>query len=67
MGGGVNPNRVPSEVKGKTSVTPTITRVDNSKYFPGWLLKNGLRLRITNTIRLAERTDSMNHPVLNRS
>ncbi len=40
--------------------------VVNSKYFPGELLKNGLRLRITSTIKLAERTDSMNHPVLNK-
>jgi hypothetical protein len=40
--------------------------VVNSKYFPGKLLKNGLRLRITSTIRLAEITDSANQPVLNK-
>jgi hypothetical protein len=33
-------------VKGKISVAPTITMVVNSRYFPGKLLKKGLRLRI---------------------
>ncbi len=46
-------------------VTTTITRVANRRYFPGLLLKNGLRLRITSTIKQAETTDSMNQPVLN--
>jgi hypothetical protein len=65
--GCTKPNSLPSEVKGKTSVVATITIVARIKYFLGKLLKKGLRLRITSTIKLAERTDSTNHPVLNRS
>jgi hypothetical protein len=43
----VKPNWLPSGVKGKISVAPTIAIV--VKYFPGKLLKNGLRVRITST------------------
>jgi hypothetical protein len=52
-------------VKGKTNVTAKIDRVAIKRYFPGWLLKNGFLLRITNTIIDAEMTDSMNQPVRN--
>jgi hypothetical protein len=63
MDGWAKPNRLPSGEKRKISVAPTITIVVRSKYFPGKLLKNGPRLRITSTIKLAEKTDSTNHPV----
>jgi hypothetical protein len=43
------PNRLLIGVKGKISVAPTIAIVVRSKYFPGKLLKNGLRVRITST------------------
>ena len=55
------------EVKGKMSVAMTTAIVATDRYFPGRLLKKGLRLRITSTMIAAEMTDSMNHPVLNRS
>jgi len=31
---GVNPNRLPSRVKGKISVAPTVTKVVITRYFP---------------------------------
>jgi len=31
---GVNPNRLPSRVKGKISVGPTVTKVVINRYFP---------------------------------
>ena len=65
MGIGSKPKSTPSDVKGNTSVMPTITMVVINRYFPGELLKKGPRLRITRTIRLAEITDSTNQPVLN--
>ena len=62
---GLKPKTPPSGVKGKISVTTTTNSVAINKYFPGLLLKKGLRLRITSTIREAETTDSRNQPVLN--
>jgi hypothetical protein len=66
-GGGLNPNSSRRGVKGNMTVAATITRVVPNKYFPGVLLKKGRLLRITNTIRDAEITDSTNQPVLKSS
>jgi hypothetical protein len=38
-----------------------------SRYFPGRLLMNGRRVRMTRTIITAEITDSWNQPVRNNS
>ena len=46
-------------------MTPVLSSVASKRYFPGWLLKNGLRLRMTSTIKEADETDSRNHPVRN--
>jgi len=63
-GNGLNPSTSATGVYGSTSVTPTISNVEINRYFPGLLLKKGLRLLITSTINDAEMTDSINHPVL---
>ena len=65
IGGGLNPKRDPSRVKGRIKVAPTITKVVNSRNFPGVLLKKGRWLRMTSTTSDAEITDSTNQPVLN--
>lgn len=64
-GSGLNPKILANGVKGTITVITTIDRVAINKYFPGRLLKEGLRLRITSTINDAETTDSRNQPVLN--
>ena len=60
IGSGLNPNIIPSGVKGKISVTTRIDRVAVNRYFEGLLLKKSFRLRITSTISDAEITDSKN-------
>ena len=65
MESGLNPKISAREVKGKINVTTKMDRVAVNRYFPGLLLKKGLRLRITNTISDAEITDSINQLVLN--
>jgi len=64
-GKGLNPKTLPKGVKGKIRVKATTNKVARSKYLPGRLFSKGLRLRITSTIKDAEMTDSMNHPVRN--
>jgi hypothetical protein len=65
IGSGLNPKIPANGVKGIITVAVTIDRVAIKRYFPGRLLKEGLRLRITSTINDAEITDSKNQPVLN--
>ena len=55
----------PDRGKGKISVAMTIEIVAKNRYFPGRLLKKGLLPRMTSTIIAAEKTDSINYPVLN--
>ena len=62
-----NPKILPSTVKGNTSVIPATSRVVIRRYLLGILLKNDPLDRITNTIKLAEITDSTNQPVLNKT
>ena len=67
MGNGRNLKRSPKGLKGKTSVTPTMSRVEASRYFPGLLWKKDLRVRMTRTMTEAEITDSRNQPVRKES
>ena len=62
---GLKPNTVPSGVNGKINVITAIDKVAINRYFPGRLLKKGLRLRMTRTIIDADITDSRNQPVRN--
>src|SRR4030042_921159 len=67
-GRAVNPKSfLPTEMKGKTSVTLTTSSVAVNRYFPGMLLKKGLLVRTTRTTKDAEMTDSKNQPALNSS
>ena len=56
---------VTGKIKGIASVRATIIMVVINKYLLGLLLKIGLLLLITSTIRDVEITDSINHAVLN--
>jgi hypothetical protein len=56
-GNRVNPNIWSRGVKGKIRVKASIDKVAINKFLPGWLLRRGLRLRITSTIKDAEMTD----------
>ena len=68
IGRAVNPKSfLPTEVKGKTSVTLMTNSVAVNRYFPGMLLKKGILVRTTRTTNDAEITDSRNQPALNSS
>ena len=64
IGRGINPNNPANGVYGMINVTIATEIVAIKRYFPGLLLKKGLRLRMTRTIIDAEITDSRNQPVL---
>ena len=61
----MNPNIGARGVYGNMRVTTTIDMVAMNKFLPGRLLTKGLWVRITNTIKVAEMTDSTNQLVRN--
>ena len=68
IGRAVNPKSfLPTEMKGRTSVTLMTSSVAVNSFFPGTLLKKGILVRTTRTTNDAEMTDSRNQPALNSS
>ena len=59
----INPNNDAKGVAGSANTRSKTKAVAADRYLPGMLLKKGSLVRTTNTIRMADMTDSMNHPV----